>query len=150
MKEVESLVRKYVKNAEMMQLATVSGDQPWCCTLHFVCDENLNFYWISKPEARHSKEILDNKKIAVAITVRLDDLNIVGIQVEGDAELVENEDEIKAAIQLYTDKFNRGEEWYGDFIAGNNEHKLYCIKPRMFVLFDSVNFPDDERREWKP
>ena len=145
--EVEELVREYLKTARMMQVATVSGDQPWNCTLYFASDDDLNIYWISTTETRHSKEITKNPKVAVAIPVRFEDLTVVGLQLEGDARLVEDADEIKRGVKLYSDKFNRGEEWYKDFTSGNNEHKLYVIKPRLFVIFDRVNFPDDSRKE---
>ena len=132
-----------------MQLATVSGDQPWSCTLYYVADENLNLYWISTPDTRHSKQIHTNKKVAASIPVKFKDLTVVGVQAEGDAVLVEDTDEIKSAIRIYTDKFDRGEDWYKDFIDGKNEHKLYILKPRLFVLFDRENFPDDSRQELK-
>ncbi len=53
-------------------------------------------------------------------------------------------------VKLYSDKFSRGEDWYRDFVAGKNDHKLYRIKPRLFVIIDRVNFPDDSRKEWRP
>lgn len=146
---LKKLIEKYLKEAKLMQLATVSGDQPWSCSLYYITDENLDLYWISTPDARHSKEIYKNKKVAASIPVKFDDLTVVGLQVEGDSRLVENDNEIKKAIRIYTDKHNRGEDWYKDFIYGKNEHKLYKIKPRLFVLFDKENFPDDSRKELK-
>ena len=147
--DVRQLIVEYLTEAKLMQIATVSEDQPWNCTVTFVCDKNLNLYWISKLDTRHSEEIHKNKKVAAAISVKFSDLTIVGMQVEGDAELIEDDHEIKRMIRLYTDRFGRGEKWYESFIAGNNEHKLYRIKPRLFVLFDIVNFPDNPRQELK-
>lgn len=146
---LRKLIEDYLRIGRMMMVATVAGDQPWNCTLMFVADENLNLYWISKSDTRHSKEIHKHQKVAAAIPIKFADLTVVGLQVEGDAELVENADEIKHAIRLFTDKFNRGEAWYKSFIAGKNEHKLYKIKPRLFVLFDRENFPDNSRQEYK-
>lgn len=145
--KVEELVRKYLKEGRMMQVATVSGDQPWNCTLYYASDDNLNIYWISTTETRHSKEIHQNPKVAVTIPVKFDDLTVVGLQLEGDAKLVEDADEIKKGVKLYSDKFNRGDDWLEDFLGGKNEHKLYSIKPRLFVIFDRVNFPNDSRKE---
>lgn len=146
--DLRKLIEDYLKEGRMMMVATVVGDQPWNCTLMFVSDENSNLYWISTLDTRHSKEIQKHKKVAAAIPIKYMDLTVVGLQVEGDAELVKNLAEIKRAIRLYVDKFNRGEDWYEDFIAGKNEHKLYKIKPRLFVLFDRVNFPDNSRQEY--
>lgn len=146
---IEKLVRKYLKDGRMLQIATVDGDQPWSSTVYYASDENLNLFWISKTDTRHSKEIHKHSKIAASIPIKFDDLTVVGVQLEGVAELVENADEIKTGVKLYSDKFNRGGDWLKDFIAGNNPHKLYKIKPTLFVIFDRVNFPDDSRKEWR-
>lgn len=146
--DLRQSIEEYLKKARMMQVASVIGDQPWNCTVYYASDENLNLYWISKADTRHSKEILKNPKVGVAIPVKFDDLTVIGLSIEGDASLVEDIDEIKRVIRFYTDKFNRGEDWHKDFIAGKNIHKLYKIKPRLFVLFDRVNFPDNDRQEY--
>ena len=147
---VEKLIRQYVKDGRMLQIATVNGDQPWSCIVYYASDENLNFYWISKLDTRHSQEIAKHSKVAASIPIKFDDLTVVGVQLEGDAKLVEDPSEIKEKVKLYSDKFNRGDAWYKDFVAGNNSHKLYKIKPRLFAIFDRVNFPDNARQEWKP
>lgn len=134
----------------MLNIATVDGDQPWSCIVYYASDKNLNFYWISKPDTRHSKEIQKHAKVAGSIPIKFDDLTVVGVQLEGDAVLVESSEEIATKVKLYSDKFNRGEEWYTNFIAGKNEHKLYRITPRQFAIFDRVHFPDNSRQEWRP
>ena len=143
---VEQLIRKYLKEGRMLQIATVDGGQPWSCTVYYASDDDLNLYWISKPASRHSREIAQHAKVAGSIPIKFDDLNVIGISLEGEAKLAENVSKVK----LYSDKFKRGEAWHSDFLAGKNEHKLYMIKPKRFVLFDRVNFPDNERQEWKP
>ena len=149
MNEVEKLIRKYVKEGRMLQVATANSNQPWNCTLYFASDANLNLYWISKPETRHSKELIENPKVAACIPIKFDDLNVIGLQLEGTAEIIEDPEEIKTKVKLYSDKFARGEDWYQDFIDGKNVHKLYRIKPTKFELFDTVNF-DDPKQKWQP
>lgn len=148
--EVEQLVRKYIKEGRFFQLATVNGDQPWSCTLYYASDEELNIFWISKPDTRHSKEIDNQPKVAASIPIKFDDLTVVGLQLEGTASLVEDSLEINEKVKLYCDKFKRGEDWFEEFISGSNPHKLYKLKPNKFVVFDRVNFSDDSRKEWQP
>ncbi|MEX0616853.1 MAG: pyridoxamine 5'-phosphate oxidase family protein [Candidatus Woykebacteria bacterium] len=144
---LKKLVEDYLNEAKMMQLATVSGDQPWSCTLYYVADESLNLYWISMENTRHSKEIGQHEKVSASIPIKFKDLVVVGVQAEGVAELVKNTEEIKRIMSLYTNKFNRGKDWYKNFIDGKNDHKLYRMKPRSFVIYDRENFPDNPRRE---
>ncbi len=151
MTEIEKIIRKYLKIAHMMQIATIKDGQPWCCTVYFVSDENLNLYWISIPERRHSQEILENEKVAAAIPIKhIPGENVIGIQVEGDAKLVQDLKEIKRIAPIYADRYGRSKKWCDDFIAGKTKHKLYRVTPRLFVLFDEETFPTDPRKEWKP
>lgn len=147
--QTKELVNKYLKEGRLMSVATVSGDQPWNFTAYYASDDHLNIYWISPIDTRHSKEIQANKKVAVSIPIKFDNITVVGLQVEGDAKLIEDTGEIKEAIKIYCDKHQRGEEWYKDFIAGKNIHKAYKITPRLFVLYDRVNSPDHPRQEFK-
>jgi len=153
MANVESIIRKHLQSGRMMQLATVNGDQPWCCTVYFVPDENLNLYWISTPERRHSQEIHRHGKAAAAIPITYlpnDGDFVVGVSVEGHASLVEDPNEITTAMKLYADRYGNDEVWIQDFLAGKNPHKPYKLKPSLFVLFDSKEFPNDTRQEWRP
>lgn len=134
----------------MMQIATVSGDQPWICTVYFVEDENLNLYWLSLPSRRHSQEIAKHKKIAIAIPIKFDKNPIIGIQAEGRAEVVTDSKQVARIMKSYTERYNAGKEFYDNFVAGKNKHLLYQFKPENFVLFDEVRFPNNPRQEWKP
>lgn len=147
---LEELIRKYLKEGRILQIATSAGDQPWCCTVYYASDEDLNLYWISKSDTRHSKEIQQNSKVAGAIPIKYDNLIVIGVQFEGRAVMIEDPQVIKDKVKLYADKFSRGEDWYQDFLKGSNVHKLYKIEPKSFVVFDRVNFPDNDRQEWKP
>ncbi len=148
--DLRKIIEEDLKTARMMQVATVVADQPWNCTVYFAADENLSLYWISKPETRHSMEIKNNSKVAAAIPVKFDNLIVRGLSIEGDAEEVTDQSEIEKGSKLYSDKFSRGQDWYRDFVAGKNPHKLYRIKPRKFALFDRVNFPDNDYQEYTP
>jgi uncharacterized protein YhbP (UPF0306 family) len=147
---VERRVRELLKNGSMMQLATVSGGQPWCCTVFFVSDENLNIYWISTPERRHSQEIHSHTKVAAAFPMQhVPGKSVVGIQMGGEAIQVVDSDEMQRMIHLYADKYKIGDSWRVDFIAGKNSHKLYRITPNEIVLFDEEKFPNDPRQVMK-
>ena len=149
-KTLEQLIRQHLQTGRMMQVATVKGDQPWCCTVYYIFDASLNLYWISLPERRHSQEIHGHTKAAAAIPIKhTPGKAVVGLSVEGEAILVTDMAETKAAARLYADRYQRNKQWYRDFIAGKTNHKLYRLKPRSFVLFDEEVNPKDPRQEWK-
>jgi uncharacterized protein YhbP (UPF0306 family) len=148
--EVGELVKKYLRQGRMMQIATAAGSQPWICTVYFVPDEQQNLYWLSLPTRRHSQEVAKNNKIAVAIAVKFDKNPIIGIQAEGTAGIVNDLDAIKKIMPYYIEKYDSGKDFVELFEAGKNQHQLYKFTPRKYFLFDETNFNDGQKHEWAP
>ena len=142
---VKKIITEYLNEAHAMQLATFSGDRPWCCTLFFAVDDQYNLYWISRPESRHSREIADNPSVAGAIArpQTYDDKDrLCGLQFEGTAREVTDTEEIRRLAHAYAARYNR--DTVGEDIAnGSIPHHLYQIKPTLFQLFDRAHFGDD-------
>lgn len=149
--DIKALITKHLPSQHMMQLATFSGKQPWCCSVYFITDELLNFYWASLPTRRHSLEIEKNNKVAVAIAINYAiGEKVIGIQVEGSAKVLTKQSEIKSVATAYAKRFNRTDSWISDMTNNKTSHKLYKLTPSQFVVFDELNFPDDPRRVWQP
>lgn len=145
--QASDLIKTHLKDKKMMQIASVSGDQPWICTVYFVADEEQNLYWLSLPSRRHSIEIKSNSKVAVAVPVEFDQ-PVIGLQSEGEATKVNNAEIIKNIMKLYVDKYGQGKDFYDNFLAGKNQHALYRFTPKSYVLFDEKNFSGNPRQEW--
>ncbi len=72
-----------------MSLATVSGNRPWVCEVHFAYDQDLNLYFRSKTTRRHSQEIAANPQVAGNIVKQHSKDEYPGaIYFEGAAELI--------------------------------------------------------------
>lgn len=134
-------MREEIARAKIMQLATEKDGQPWACTVYFVLYKG-NFYWLSYPERRHSRELAKNPRAAVAIVVK-QDLPVIGLQSEGDVAMVKNVAEIEAVLPLYVEKYGSGEQFVQRYKAGKNRHALYRFTPRKTVLFDEHNNPPE-------
>lgn len=148
-RDISELIRKYLSEGKVMQLATVRDDQPWVCSVYFVADKELNIYWLSLPERRHSQELATNTKAAITIPIKLDQ-PVIGLSVEGVAKVVSDPKQIRRTMKLYINRYQTGEKFYDNFIAGKNKHLLYHFKPAKFVLFDEVNLPPDTSVDWRP
>jgi uncharacterized protein YhbP (UPF0306 family) len=144
--EVEKLIKEYLSESRMMQIATVNNEQPWICTVYYVEDEDLNLYWLSLPTRRHSQEIEKHNKVAIAVPVKFDKNPIIGIQVEGVAEVVKNPDVVKKIMKQYVKKYGSGKDFYDNFIASKNEHWLYKFVPKEYKLFDENKFKDNPEK----
>jgi len=147
----KQLIKQFLKDARVMQLATVKDNKPWVCNVHFYADEENNLYWISTPARRHSEEIKDNANVAAAIKVHEDtpdEMYVIGISIEGTAELL-TEEETKVIGRRYVEKLKKAPTLVEDILSGKNPHKFYRLKQTNIVLFDTKNFPDQPRQEYK-
>ena len=146
--DATELLDRYLLEMHMMQLATSDDGRPWNCTLYYVHDDERNLYWASLPSRRHSLEITDNPKVAVSIPARfVNGEKVVGIQIEGTAEVLEASEEIREISAKYAAKFKRDSAWIEDFVSGNTEHRLYKLTPDKIYLFDEQNFPEAGRQQ---
>src|SRR3989344_7436294 len=102
MNKAEKIIREYLTGGQtrMMQIATSASNQPWVCTVYYAVDKDLNIYWMSKPDCRHSKEIAKNSKVAATIVYDQqpprDDHR--GVSVEGNAEELEGAKALKPIV----------------------------------------------------
>jgi uncharacterized protein YhbP (UPF0306 family) len=146
--QIPDLIRRYLSEVEIMQLATSRAEQPWACSVHFAYDDKLNFYWMSTKERRHTKEVIDNNQVAVTIPIRYPDNPLVGISVEGEAEMIDRS-EAGEGFKLYADRFGVNDRFRSDYMMGTQPHELFKLTPKLFVLFDEIVFPNASRQEWR-
>src|SRR3989344_5011400 len=110
--KAEDLIRKYLKEKETAQVATLAGNQPWISTVYYVADDACNLYWTSQTHRRHSQEIHNHSRAAAAIAVRFPGHPVIGLQIEGDAQLLENPKELAGPMKLYVKKFKESQNFY--------------------------------------
>lgn len=133
--------KEYLQSdAPVMQIATVSDDKPWIASVYFVADSELNVYWLSWPQRRHSVEVSANAQVAATVVIKTD-RPVIGVQLEGHVEGVLDAKVVRAVMELYVAKYNEGKQFYDAFVAGTNKHRMYRLRPRAVQLFDEVHFP---------
>ncbi len=148
--DLKQLIKDYLEKARLLQVATSRDNQPWVCNVYFAFDENLNLFWISTPQRRHSQEIENNEKVAGTIVLpHTPGDKVRGIQFQGTAKKLTQPDEMKHAMNIYAARMSTKEERVQNILSGKDNHVPYQIKPTLFVLFDEVNFPDSPRQEFK-
>ncbi len=74
---------------------------------------------------------------------------VQGLSLEGKAQVLTGKEE-EDACKFYSKQLNREKTLLHDIRSGKNPHKLYRFKPSKIVLFDRINFPDNERQEYTP
>lgn len=64
------LVREVITGGRYLSLSTTDGNEPWVAPIEYMHDDELNFYFLSTDDARHSRHIEANPTVAVAIFER--------------------------------------------------------------------------------
>lgn len=144
---VEKVIREYLPGVIHMSLATSRDNKPWVCEVHYVFDDDLNLYFRSTVERRHSKEIADNPYVAGNIVEQHSvDQKPRGVYFEGKAELLADVDENHVAYKLYCERFDTDEEILED-AKSDGGHKFYKISVDKFYLFDSRESSPSQKYE---
>lgn len=87
--DVKTLTKQVLQKGYLMSLGTVDEGGVWVADVLYVFDDELNIYWMSDPDTRHSKAIAKNPNVAGTITVNLLGENNEGLQFEGVAQKIE-------------------------------------------------------------
>lgn len=154
--ELKKLIEDYLKEAKLMQIASVKDNKPWVASVWYVHDKDWNLHFISRKNRRHSLELKENPNIAGTITIphtKGSGEKVRGLQFEGTAHDLTGKDELetlKRAKELYLEKYSMAEDIPIENLSDpNGVATYYVIHPSKFVLFDEVNFPDNPRQELK-
>lgn len=143
----DSIREQLNSNIHVMQLATATNSVPWVCNVHFDVDDNLNIYWLSHLDCRHSEDIAKNPHVAVAIAVHQQP-PLMGLQIAGEAEHIpfEGNEEV---LKHYAARHDR-KTLVEDALSGKVGFKLFRLTPEFIDLIDQKNFPDQLKQTWRP
>lgn len=148
--DIQKLFEEYMKQANVMQLATERNGQPWVSTVWAAYDqERHSVYWLSRRSSRHSKELGQNQRVAGAVVLPHDPNNSErqGFQMEGDASECFGDD-LERAYKVYAAKFDTSKDYLEKAKQqGEDVTTWYALKLRKIVTFDTIHFADDPRQE---
>ena len=146
---IEKKIREYLTDIIHMSLATSADNKPWICEVHYAYDDELNFYFISKEDRRHSKEIAANPTVAGNIvTQHTLTQKIRGVYFEGMAELLKNVEENHIAYKAYCERFHTDRSIL-DESKTDAGHKFYKITVHNFYLVDNRESDPGQKYELK-
>lgn len=128
-------------------LATVDAKGVWSNPVYFAWDKDYNLYFISRMPSRHMQNLKKNNRIAVSIYKTEQKGDVVGIQLEGTAKILSENDgkeEIQHAYNIYYGRAGHGPDVQ---VYIKNPTWLYVkITPEQIYYFDT-RFFGEERQE---
>lgn len=142
--ELKQQVLDYLRAHNTMTLATCAGDSPWAATV-FYASEDLQLYFFSSPEARHSLNLAANSRVAVTIQEDYKDWRAIkGVQLEGKVMLVDGVIEKAKAMAVYARKYADIIKLFTDPASGIF-HKAFLKVKFYRVAPEKVFFIDNEQ-----
>ncbi len=121
--DIKQRVREALEQGHLMSLGTVDSLGVWVADVGYMFDDNLNIYWMSSPNTRHSKAIELNGKVAASITISTKSKeDNLGLQLEGIAKKIDQLD-----FNIAKKTLREGSNWY-------------MLVPTTVYLIDEKNF----------
>ncbi len=149
MPDQKQVLLRYLQSKRLMQLATANKN-PWICTIYYTIDEEFNIYFLSNQKTKHCQDILKNPNVACAITDShqkvLDDK--IGVQIEGTAIQVQDQKEIKKAVNLWN-QANPGVAKILSFSAiflKLRKERVFKVQPTKIKFFNEALFGAKESK----
>lgn len=124
-------------------IATVDEKGVWANPVYFAWDDRFNIYFISQMHARHMQNLKKNSRIAVAIYKTEQKEDVAGVQIEGNAHILDDDEEIKKAFDIYYGRVGKGPD-----VARYIDNPAWIFVkmiPENFYYFDT-RFFDEERQ----
>lgn len=140
--------KKYIKEAlqatDYCCIATVDEKGVWSNPVYFAWDKKYNLYFISQMHSRHMKNLTKNPRVAVSIYKTEQKGDVIGIQLEGNAEILTGkEKEVKEATTVYYGRAGKGED-VQDYIDNPTWH-FVKIEPEDVYYFDTRFFGEERQ-----
>jgi general stress protein 26 len=90
-------VREALTRTDIMALSTVGSDGSWTSPVQYTHDEKLNLFFLSKPDAKHVANILQDPQVSLAIyhpeRLPASGDGSLGLQIKGTARKIAEEGE---------------------------------------------------------
>jgi len=141
--ELEAIARRVIDSNQFMTIGTADdAGVPWVSPVWYAPVEYRDFFWVSDPQARHSRNIAIRPRVAIVI---FDSHEVGGwksLYVTATASEVTGAD-LERGIALYDRRsVDRGlREWTADDVRAPAKHRLFrALASEHFVLS-----PHDER-----
>ena len=139
--DIKKLIQEVFEKGYLMSLATEDDGGVWVSDVIYVHDDELNIYWMSDPDVRHSQAILKNPRVAGTITVSDKGENNLGVQFMGIAENV-NGANFDLAKKHYAKRNKPEPKETDDILHGDS---WYILKPQKIELINEKLFGFDKQ-----
>lgn len=139
--DLRQLIQEVLEQGYLMSLATADSGGVWVSDVIYVYDEDLNIYWMSDTEIRHSRAVVENNRAAGTITVSGIGEDNLGIQFEGEVEKIDGPRH-DLAVKHFVKRNKPEPDEDEDILQGDS---WYVLRPRKIQLTHERLFGFDKQ-----
>ncbi|MBI2086679.1 MAG: pyridoxamine 5'-phosphate oxidase family protein [Candidatus Zambryskibacteria bacterium] len=140
--DIKTKIMEVLSRGYLMSLATQDEGGVWVADVIYIYDEDLNIYWMSYPDVRHSQAIEKNGQAAGTITVTsYGEKPELGIQFSGKAEKLDTLS-YDLVVKYCAKNGDPAPEEDKDVLEG---HSWYVLRPNKIDLLDTENYGWDKK-----
>ena len=131
--DTKERIASYLEKHRYLTIATAGEDgAPKAATVSYASDGTTIYFSTGVTTAKY-KNIVANKRVALAVDEDYDDWGTIqGVQLEGDAMLLEADEDVGAAMKLLTCKFPQIEH-----MPASIQRRIIKIEPRVAYFLDN-------------
>jgi uncharacterized protein YhbP (UPF0306 family) len=135
--DIKPRILEVLSKGYLMSLGTRDDGGVWVADVIYVHDDDLNIYWMSDPEVRHSEVLVKNSQAAGSITITNNGENPeLGIQFSGKAEKIEGA-RYDLALMHFAKRGRPVPKEDEDVLQGDS---WYMLRPDRIDLIDTENY----------
>ena len=143
--DLATVARDIIDSNLYMVLGTAGEDgRPWVTPVYFAPHGYAEFYWISSPEAMHSRNLAARPEVSIVVFNSQVPISTgQGVYMEGTAEEL-HEDALERAIVVYSDraKSHGGREFTAADVQPPAPYRLYRVIASGHWVLDPDASPD--------
>jgi len=129
MADTKQQILDFLKTNALAVAATVSPkNEPQAATVIYMADDDFNFYFVTRRHTRKVENLESNKNVALVVGTQAAPITI---QANGEAELLNEKNELGQFIQKLSEKKNLEEMYYGPFLnLPGLDFVVFKVKPK--------------------
>jgi nitroimidazol reductase NimA-like FMN-containing flavoprotein (pyridoxamine 5'-phosphate oxidase superfamily) len=153
MTDLAATAREIIDQSMYMVLGTADeAGRPWVSPVYFAAGEYSHFYWVSLPDAQHSRNLAGRPEVSIVVF----DSGVPigtgqGVYMSARAEELAGED-VERAIEIFSRRGEKhgGRSWSADDVRPPAPHWLYRASVDRHWMLDKDSRPGDRRTPVTP
>ena len=148
-RDLGALAREIIDSNLFMTLATADAEgRPWATPVYFTPHEYREFFWMSEPGSRHSRNVAARPEVAIAIfNSQVLPGGARAVYVEAEAIELTDESDYERGVEIYNSRFPDPEKYNLRRFASEEmwppaPFRLYRATATAHYVLDPAGHPD--------